>query len=162
MLITLQCIELGATVISLSDSRGALVATDSKGFTPEDVEQIARIKVQRGYLTDLYDSHFSSRFKYLPGERPWKHVGKVDVALPSATQNEVSGDEAEALVSNGCQFIAEGSNMGCTKEAIDVFEGSRIKAASNSSTPCFYAPGKAANAVSSLRLLGAKKTLMLA
>lgn len=133
--------------MSLSDSKGALIATGAEGIKPEDVEAIAKVKIQRGYLTDLYESNFSSRFKYLPGERPWKHV-KIDVALPSATQNEVSEEEAETLVKNGCKYIAEGSNMGCTKEAIDVFEGSRINAASATSVPCFYAPGKAANAVS--------------
>lgn len=53
---------------------------------------------------------------------------------------------------NGTKYIAEGSNMGCTKEAIDVFEGSRVNAASATAKPCFYAPGKAANAVRFIRL----------
>merc|ERR1712230_149616 len=70
------------------------------------------------------------------------HV-KVDVALPCATQNEVSKEEAEALVASGARFIAEGSNMGCTQDAIDVFEAERK---SKGDKDIWYAPGKAANA----------------
>lgn len=135
----LKCIELGATVVSLSDSKGALVAEGDAFFTPEDVEKIADIKLARKALTE-YQS--KPGFKYIEGARPWVHVGKVDVALPSATQNEVSKEEAEALIANGCLFIAEGSNMGCTQEAIDVFEGHRK---SNGAGAVWYAPGKASN-----------------
>ena len=63
--------------------------------------------------------------------------------LPCATQNEVSKEEAEALISSGARFIAEGSNMGCTQEAIDIFEAHRK---SNKGQAIWYAPGKAANA----------------
>jgi glutamate dehydrogenase (NADP+) len=133
----LKCIELGATVVSLSDSKGALVAEkEDKHFTPEDVEAIAALKVKRQALTD-YDH--KGVFKYLDGARPWVHVGKVDVALPCATQNEVSKEEAEALVACGAKFIAEGSNMGCTQEAIDVFEANRKEKKGGA---IWYAPGK--------------------
>ncbi|KAF2085907.1 putative Glutamate/Leucine/Phenylalanine/Valine dehydrogenase [Saccharata proteae CBS 121410] len=135
----LKVIELGGTVVSLSDSKGAMIATEAAGFTPEVIAKIADIKTARKQLTELSDP----KYKYIEGARPWKHVGNVDVALPSATQNEVSGDEAEALVAAGCKFIAEGSNMGCTQEAIDVFEAHR-KSSKNSAI--WYAPGKAANA----------------
>lgn len=135
----LKVIELGGTVISLSDSKGALIATDDKGFTPEIINEIAAIKVQRKPLTAL-ENH---NFKYIDGARPWKECGKVDVVLPSATQNEVSGDEAEALIEAGAKFIAEGSNMGCTQEAIDIFEQHRK---SKKGDAIWYAPGKAANA----------------
>ncbi|ORY71698.1 NADP-specific glutamate dehydrogenase [Pseudomassariella vexata] len=135
----LKCIELGATVVSLSDSKGALIAEGDKGFKPEEVYQIADLKVARKALTAFENSSY----KYIEGARPWVHVGKVDVALPCATQNEVSKEEAQTLVDNGCLFIAEGSNMGCTQEAIDVFEGVR-KAKGGESI--WYAPGKAANA----------------
>merc|ERR1712227_822892 len=122
----LKVIELGGTVVSLSDSKGALIATSEKGFTPEIINVIADLKLNRKALTDLSSSsEYSSQFKYIEGARPWKHCGQVDVALPSATQNEVSADEAEALISQGAKFIAEGSNMGCTQEAIDIFEASR-------------------------------------
>jgi len=68
-------------------------------------------------------------------------VGQVDVALPSATQNEVSKEEAEGLIKAGCKYIAEGSNMGSTQQAIDVFEDNRKKGGD----AIWYGPGKAAN-----------------
>src|SRR6202023_3138523 len=80
----------------------------------------------------------------VPGARPWTQFTKLDVALPCATQNEVSGEEAEALVKAGVKFVAEGSNMGCTKEAIDVFEESRISSTATTKG-IWYGPGKAAN-----------------
>lgn len=135
----LKVIELGGKVVSLSDSKGALIATDDAGFTPEVISEIANLKVQRKALTAL-ENH---SFRYVEGARPWKEVGKVDVALPSATQNEVSEDEAKALIEAGAKFIAEGSNMGCTQEAIDTFEAHRKE---KKGEAIWYAPGKAANA----------------
>jgi len=133
----LKVIELGGTVVSLSDSKGCLCS--DKGFSPEVIHKIAALKVQRKQLTELNDEAFA----YKDGVRPWKEVGNVDVALPCATQNEVSEDEAEALVASGAKFIAEGSNMGCTQEAIDVFEKVRKE---KKGEAIWYAPGKAANA----------------
>jgi len=135
----IKAIELGATVVSLSDSKGALIAPEGSSFSPEDVHAIAALKVKRQSLTDF--SH-SNKYKYVDGARPWTHV-TVDVALPCATQNEVSKEEAEALVKSGARFIAEGSNMGCTQDAIDVFEAHRK---SKGKEAIWYAPGKAANA----------------
>ena len=136
----LKAIELGAIIISLSDSKGAIIATDEKGIQPEEVEYIAQLKVERKSLTELTTSEtYKSRFKYIEGARPWTNVGKVDVALPSATQNEVSGDEAKALIEAGAKFIAEGSNMGCSQDAIDVFEQHRK---SKKGDAIWYAPGK--------------------
>ncbi|KAK4462165.1 NADP-specific glutamate dehydrogenase [Cladorrhinum samala] len=135
----LKCIELGATVISLSDSKGSLVAVDDGFITPEDVWSIAELKIQRKALAE-YPAR--AGLKYIEGTRPWLHVGKVDIALPSATQNEVNKAEAEHLVANGCKFIAEGSNMGCTLEAIEVFENHRKEKKADA---IWYAPGKAAN-----------------
>ena len=135
----LKAIELGATIVSLSDSKGTVLATSAEGISPEDVAYIADLKVKRKQLTELMssDSH-KNKFKYLEGERPWKHVEKVDVALPSATQNEVSQEEADALIKNGCKFIAEGSNMGCSQEAIEVFETHRKE---KKGEAIWYAPG---------------------
>ncbi|TGZ80295.1 NADP-specific glutamate dehydrogenase [Ascodesmis nigricans] len=141
----LKVIELGGTVISLSDSKGALIATGEEGFNQDDVNMIAECKLKRQALDSLYsaeDSTFPSRFKYLPGERPWTHVERVDVALPSATQNEVSEDEAKALIAAGCKFLAEGSNMGSTQEAIDVYEADRKE---RKAEGLWYGPAKAAN-----------------
>ncbi|KAL2074255.1 hypothetical protein VTL71DRAFT_8033 [Oculimacula yallundae] len=134
----LKAIELGATVVSLSDSKGALIAAEGESFAPEDISKIAALKLKRQSLTEFS----GSKYKYIDGARPWTHV-KVDIALPCATQNEVSKEEAEALVASGAKFIAEGSNMGCTQEAIDVFEAERK---SKGDKAIWYAPGKAANA----------------
>jgi len=136
----LKAIELGATIISLSDSKGALIATDDEGITPDLVNFIADLKVKRKQLSELADSsEYKNKFKYVEGERPWTHCSKVDVALPSATQNEVSGEEAKKLIEAGCKFIAEGSNMGCEQDAIDVFEKARRE---NKGQAIWYAPGK--------------------
>jgi glutamate dehydrogenase (NADP+) len=135
----LKAIELGATVVSISDSKGAIIATAENPITPEDIEQIAHLKLKRQALTEF---KHEGKYKYIDGARPWTHV-KVDVALPCATQNEVSKEEAEALVASGARFIAEGSNMGCTQEAIGVFEAHRK---SHGEKAIWYAPGKAANA----------------
>lgn len=140
----LKVIELGGTVVSLSDSKGALIATSDAGFNADIINHIADLKVNRKQLSELSDNaEYKDKFNYLEGQRPWVHAGKVDVALPSATQNEVSGEEAQALIDAGCKFIAEGSNMGCTQEAIDIFEAHRKESQGQA---IWYAPGKAANA----------------
>ncbi|ORX66986.1 hypothetical protein BCR32DRAFT_286273 [Anaeromyces robustus] len=111
-----KLINLGAVVLSLSDSRGALIVKDpSKPFTNEDIAD--------------------DRFTWLPGERPWKHLPKVDIALPCATQNENDADDVEALHKAGCFIIAEGSNMGSTDAAVqkmEVFVVSALEMAQNS------------------------------
>lgn len=140
----LKVLELGGTVLTLSDSTGSLVATDDKGFTAEDISTIADIKLARKSIT-AFDA--GSRFQYHEGKRPWTLVESADVALPSATQNEVSEEEAKALAKAGVRYIAEGSNMGCTQEAIDYFESTRkaVTSLDKKDGIVFYAPGKAAN-----------------
>lgn len=136
----IKAIELGATVVSLSDSKGSLIAPVGSSFSTEDIEKIAALKLKHQPLTSFTAQE--SQFKYIDGARPWTHV-KVDIALPCATQNEVSRSEAEALISGGARFIAEGSNMGCTQDAIDIFEAHRRE---QKAQAIWYAPGKAANA----------------
>ena len=139
----LKVIELGGTVVSLSDSKGSIIATTDKGIDAEMIDIIAKLKVDRKQLSEVAGTDtFSNKVKYIDGARPWLHVGQVDVALPSATQNEVSGEEAEGLVKAGCRYIAEGSNMGCTQEAINTFEANRNFSGEKW---IWYAPGKAAN-----------------
>jgi glutamate dehydrogenase (NADP+) len=140
----LKVIELGGTVMALSDSKGAIIATSAAGISAKMIESIATLKVARKSLSEITSTEsFSPAVKYIDGARPWLHVDKIDVAIPGATQNEVSGEEAEGLIKAGCKFIAEGSNMGCTPEAINVFEASR----NEKKADCiWYAPGKAANA----------------
>ncbi|EED23694.1 Glutamate/Leucine/Phenylalanine/Valine dehydrogenase, putative [Talaromyces stipitatus ATCC 10500] len=147
----LKVIELGGTVLSLSDSQGSLViANGTDGFTPEEIHAIAELKVARRQLSSIFSSDsaeaklFSAeKFKYIENVRPWLHVGNVDVALPCATQNEISGEEAKGLIAAGVKFVAEGSNMGSTQEAIDIFEADRTSKSNAESI--WYAPGKAAN-----------------
>jgi glutamate dehydrogenase (NADP+) len=134
----LKVLELGGTVISLSDSKGSLIASES-GFTKEFVQKIGALKLKGGSLSSLESE---SGYTYHAGKRPWTLVPKVHVALPGATQNEVSAEEAEALINAGVRIVAEGSNMGCTQEAIELFEASRKKGG----TGVWYAPGKASNA----------------
>lgn len=132
----LKCIELGATVVSLSDSTGSLVAAGNGHVTVEDIMAITDLKVKRQPLSDY--TH-KGNLKWVEGERPWLHVGKVDIALPCATQNEVNKEEAQALVAGGTRFIAEGSNMGCTLEAVEVFENNRRE---KKGAAIWYGPGK--------------------
>lgn len=134
----LKVIELGGTVVSLSDSRGALIAKEGS-FTPEQISNIAALKIKHQALTAF---EHDGKFTWIEGARPWVHVGKVDIALPCATQNEVSPEEAQALVEAGAFIVAEGSNMGCTAAAIDVFEAHRK---ANGAQAIWYAPGKASN-----------------
>ncbi|KAF5546249.1 NADP-specific glutamate dehydrogenase [Fusarium phyllophilum] len=135
----LKIIELGGSVVSLSDSKGALVAKEGSSFTPEQIHNIAALKIKHQALTTF---EHDGQFTWIEGARPWVHVGKVDIALPSATQNEVSKEEAQALVDAGAFIVAEGSNMGCTAEAIDVFEAHRKEKGADA---LWYAPGKASN-----------------
>jgi glutamate dehydrogenase (NADP+) len=132
----LKVIELGATVISLSDSRGSLIA--ETGYTAEFVHEIAQLKLKGGSLESLAGT---PGYTYHAGARPWTLVPKCHIALPGATQNEVSKEEAEALVAAGVRIVAEGSNMGCTEEAVHVFEENRKATAKG----VWYAPGKASN-----------------
>ncbi|GJF00323.1 NADP-specific glutamate dehydrogenase [Phanerochaete sordida] len=136
----LKIIELGATVLSLSDSKGSLLATDAAGYTKADVEAIMELKARGGALESLAkEPSFAGRFAYHAGARPWTLLPTIHIALPCATQNEISGDEAHALIRAGARIVAEGSNMGSTQDAVHVFEDARRAGG------VWYAPGKASN-----------------
>ena len=111
----LKLIELGATVLSLSDSQGSLIAATQApgcGYTKADVEAVIALKARGGALASLVDAEaWKGRFVYHAGARPWTLLESIHIALPSATQNEISGAEAEALIKAGCKIVAEGSNM---------------------------------------------------
>ncbi|XID75704.1 NADP-specific glutamate dehydrogenase [Alkanindiges sp. WGS2144] len=125
-----KAIELGAKVVTLSDSEGTLYVKD--GFTEETLALIKQHKnVKRGRLSELADQ---PDFEFKPGVRPWGVA--VDIALPCATQNELNQQDAEILVKNGVICVAEGANMPCTLEAVDCFLAAKT----------LYAPGKASNA----------------
>jgi len=122
--------ELGGIVITASDSDGFI--HDPEGIKGEKWEYLMELKnIRRGRISE-YAEEFG--VQYYPGERPWKIP--ADVALPCATQNEISGEEARALVKNGCICVSEGANMPTTMEGVEVFLDAKI----------LYGPGKAANA----------------
>jgi glutamate dehydrogenase (NADP+) len=123
--------EYGGKVVTLSDSSGFIV--DDEGITPEKLAYVFELKNERRGRIHEYIEEYPNA-KYFEGTGVWKVP--VDVALPCATQNELHGDDAEALIKNGCLCIAEGANMPSTPEAIE-----RIQAAG-----LLYGPGKAANA----------------
>jgi glutamate dehydrogenase (NADP+) len=123
--------ELGGKVVTLSDSAGFIV--DEEGISDEKWDFVMDLKnVRRGRIKEYADKFKSA--KYHEGTGVW-HV-KVDVALPCATQNELNGEDARALVKNGCLCVAEGANMPTTPDGVDVFLNNKV----------LFGPGKAANA----------------
>ncbi len=125
-----KVLDLGGKPVTVSDSSGYIY--DPDGIDREKLEYIMTLKnVKRGRIKEYAEKYGC---KYVEGKRPWEV--KCDVALPSATQNEISGDDAEVLVQNGCFCVSEGANMPSTPEAIDVYMKNKI----------LYGPGKAANA----------------
>jgi glutamate dehydrogenase (NADP+) len=122
--------ELGGKVVTVSDSNGTVY--DKDGISGPKWEYLMQLKnVKRGRITE-----YSNEFKcaYHEGRRPW--FVKCDIALPCATENEVSKADAEMLVQNGCICVSEGANMPTTPEGVEVFQKRGV----------LYGPGKAANA----------------
>lgn len=139
----LKALQLGAQVLSFSDSKGALIAKEgTTGFTEEHIKEIFEIKSKRQELSKFGDKNGQFVF-HGNGARPWKLVKQYDIALPSATQNEVDESDANAIIKAGCHYIAEGSNMGCDAAAIETFEKSRASGDKNNF--CWIGSGKAAN-----------------
>ena len=125
-----KALELGAKVVTLSDSGGTLV--HEQGISHGLLSDLMEFKnVQRGRLADFCKKN---KLKFEAGKRPW-HV-PVDIALPCATQNELDAGDARVLIANGVVCVAEGANMPSTLEAVDAFLAAGT----------LYAPGKASNA----------------
>ena len=125
-----KLIELGAVPVTCSDSDGYIY--DPDGIDREKLDYIMELKnVERGRISEYAEKY---GVKYVAGKKPW--FEKADIALPSATQNEINEEAAKALVANGVIAVSEGANMPSTPEAIKVFQDAKI----------LYAPGKAANA----------------
>ncbi len=123
--------QLGGKAVTLSDSAGTIV--DPDGINEEKLAWVMDLKnVQRGRISE-YTKKFS-KTQFLEGKRPW--AVKCDCAFPSATQNEIDGNDAKTLLDNGCFLISEGANMPSTPEAVERFLAKKI----------LYGPGKAANA----------------
>ena len=123
--------ELGATVLTLSDSSGYIL--DNDGINAEKLAHVMHIKnVERGRISDYLKKYPSATF--VAGKTPWGVA--CDIAMPCATQNELNGDDAKALIAHGVKCVAEGANMPSTPEAIEAFAAARI----------LFSPGKASNA----------------
>jgi len=126
-----KIIQLGGKVITLSDSSGYIL--DSDGINKEKLAFVMDLKNnKRGRISAYVDTYTNARF--FAHKTPWEQA--CDVAMPCATQNELSGSAAETLLKNGCTCVSEGANMPSTKAAVDVFQKARI----------LFAPGKASNA----------------
>ena len=126
---TQKCQQLGAKVIALSDSNGYIV--DEGGINLNTVRRIK--EVQRGRIREYVDAHPSAQFV-----EDWRDIWSVpcDIALPSATENEIDDAGAQELVKNGCIAVGEGANMPCSPEAIAIFRDAGVS----------FGPAKAANA----------------
>ncbi|MBK9524815.1 MAG: NADP-specific glutamate dehydrogenase [Bacteroidetes bacterium] len=126
-----KVIQLGGKVLTLSDSDGYII--DKDGIDLKKLEWVMELKnVKRGRIKD-YVKKFKSG-SYVDGKTPWNV--KCDIALPCATQNELGGADAQLLAANGCIAVAEGANMPCTPEAVEMMHKKGI----------MFAPGKASNA----------------
>lgn len=126
-----KAVELGGKVVTLSDSSGFIY--DEKGFTPEKLKTIFKIKNENYERISKY-LEYHPEAEYYPNEKPWNIA--CDIALPCATQNELNLEDAIILHSNGCKLIAEGANMPTTPDAVHYFIANDI----------LYGPGKATNA----------------
>ncbi|OZV71159.1 NADP-specific glutamate dehydrogenase [Winogradskyella aurantia] len=126
-----KAIELGATVLTLSDSGGYIL--DEEGIDTSKLKYVMNLKnVKRGRISEYVKEYPNA--KYFENQRPWSV--KCDIALPCATQNELNGEEAKQLIKNGCICVSEGANMPSMPEAIHEFQNAKL----------LFAPGKASNA----------------
>ncbi|MCX8064461.1 MAG: NADP-specific glutamate dehydrogenase [Candidatus Hydrogenedentes bacterium] len=125
--------QLGAKAVTLSDSDGTIY--DPAGIDEEKLNFVFELKnVRRGRIKEYADKF--KGVKYFPKAKPWKVVEKCDCAFPSATQNEIEAEDAQALIQKGCKLVAEGANMPSTIEATELFIKNGV----------LFGPGKAANA----------------
>jgi len=126
-----KIVQLGGKPVTLSDSDGFI--HDEQGLTLEKINWIKDLKMNRRGRISEYADEFKEA-SYHAGERPWNVP--CALAAPCATQNELTGDDAQALVKNGCLAVSEGANMPTDLQGVEVFKKSGI----------LFAPGKAANA----------------
>jgi glutamate dehydrogenase (NADP+) len=127
-----KCVQLGAKVLTLSDSEGFI--HDPEGIDQAKIDWIKELKTRRRGRISEYAQAFKGSSFHGDGARPWGVA--CDVALPCATQNELNGSEASILVANGCKAVSEGANMPTDLDGVHAFKQAQI----------LYAPGKAANA----------------
>ena len=126
-----KIVQLGGKVLTLSDSGGFVF--DPDGFDQEKIDWVKAHKTHRRGRMEDYVAAFPGA-EFHAGKTPWGVP--CDVALPCATQNELTGEDAKILVANGCQAVSEGANMPTDLAGVHVFRAAKL----------LYAPGKAANA----------------
>jgi len=127
---TQKATELGAKVVTLSDSSGSI--HDENGIDADKLAWVMDLKNNRRGRIKEYADEFGAT--YLESEQPWSV--SCDIALPCATQNEINGDNAKTMISNGCKVVSEGANMPTDPDAVNIFLDAGI----------LFGPGKAANA----------------
>ena len=128
-----KVLDLGGKCVTLSDSDGYIY--DADGIDRAKLAWVMDLKNNKRGRIKEYVAKYPNA-KYIEGKRPWIHDTKVDIAFPSATQNEINLDEAKALVKSGCKAVGEGANMPTNLEATNFFIEKGVA----------FAPGKAANA----------------
>jgi glutamate dehydrogenase (NADP+) len=129
--VCIKATELGAKVVTISGPDGYIL--DEEGVnTPEKWEYLLELRASNNDVVEPYAEEFGAKF--FPNEKPWGV--KVDMAFPCAIQNELNEEDAKALVANGCKYVIETSNMGCTADAVTALHDVKV----------LFAPGKAANA----------------
>ena len=128
---TEKCINMGAKVLTLSDSSGYIY--DKDGIDKEKLQFIMELKNIKRERISAYLKKYS-KAEFHAKKNPW--AVKCDIAIPCATQNELDITAAKTLIKNGCKTIGEGANMPCTTDAVNLFIENKI----------LYAPGKASNA----------------
>lgn len=129
--VALKVTELGGRVVTISGPDGYI--HDQKGLDADKIEYLLALRASNNDIVSPYAEEFPDA-KFYPGEKPWGIP--CDIAMPSATQNELNEEDAKKLIANGAKYVAEVSNMGCTPEAIHLFQKNKV----------LYAPGKAVNA----------------
>ena len=129
--VALKVLELGGKVVTISGPDGYIY--DEAGLDAEKIDYLLELRASNNDIVSPYVEEFPEA-KFFAGKKPWEVP--CDIAMPSAIQNELNGEDAKTLLKNGAKYIVEVSNMGCTPEAIAEFHSNRVP----------FAPGKAANA----------------
>jgi len=129
--VALKVVEMGGKIITISGPDGYI--HDEAGLDEDKIEYLLELRASNNDIVSPYADEFPEA-KFVPNKKPWEVP--CDIAMPSAIQNELNGEDAKTLIANGVKYIAEVSNMGCTPEAIEEFHNNKIP----------FGPGKAANA----------------
>lgn len=127
----LKAVELGAKVITISGPDGYIY--DPAGLDAAKIAYLLELRASNNDVVAPYAQKFPGS-EFVAGKKPWER--KCDIAFTCATQNELAAADAQQLVANGCMCVAEGSNMGCTPEAIEIIQKAGL----------LFSPGKASNA----------------